>query len=523
MVMTTRRGTVYLVGAGPGDPKLLTLRGKECLEQADVVLYDYLANEALLQHVSPKAERLYVGRRGRGQYRDQLEINRLLIDHARAGKRVVRLKGGDPFVFGRGGEEAEAVAAAGLEFEVVPGVTAAVAAPAYAGIPVTHRTLASTVTFVTGHEDPTKDRSSIEWTRLATVHGTLVFLMGMTNLPKIVQCLRAEGKDGTTPVAVIRWGTRVSQQTVVGTLDDIVAKAAAAHMEPPTVIVVGEVVRLRTQLNWFERRPLFGKRILVTRPKPQAAEFSNLIEAQGGEAVECPTIEIVPPEDWAPLDAAVARLATYNWLIFTSVNGVAPFMTRLLETQRDVRALAGLTMCCIGPRTAEALAAYGLRADVIPEQFQAEGILDALAGRKISGARVLIPRALVARELLPEQLRAQGAEVDVVPVYRTIRPAVATDRVIEQLRDGAIDVISFTSSSTVRNFAELFATKEKLRQSVGATAVACIGPITAATAREAGLTVQVMAAHNTIPALAEAIVQYVENLLDSRPTSAANR
>ena len=521
--MTTRRGTVYLVGAGPGDPKLLTIRGKECLERADVVLYDYLANEALLQHVAPGAERLYVGRRGRGQYRDQAEINRLLIDHAQAGKRVVRLKGGDPFVFGRGGEEAEAVAGAGLEFEIVPGVTAAVAAPAYAGIPVTHRTMASTVTFVTGHEDPTKDRSGIEWPRLATAHGTLVFLMGMTNLPKIVQCLRTEGKDGTTPVAVIRWGTRVSQQTVVGTLADIVEKAAEAHMEPPTVIVVGEVVRLRTQLNWFERRPLFGTRILVTRPKPQAAELSDLIAAQGGEAVECPTIEIVPPEDWTPLAHALSRLATYQWLIFTSVNGIAPFMTRLLEAQRDVRALSGLTICCIGPRTAEALATYGLRADVIPEQFQAEGILETLAGRQMRGARVLIPRALVAREVLPDQLRAQGAEVDVVPVYRTIRPAVATDRLMEQLRTGVIDVISFTSSSTVRNFVELFPTKEALLQLVGATTVACIGPITASTARDAGLTVQVMAGQNTIPALADAIVQHVNRQIDRRATSTASR
>lgn len=520
--MTTRAGTVYLVGAGPGDPKLLTLRGKECLEQADVVLYDYLANEALLQHVSPQAERVYVGRRGRGQYRDQAEINRLLIDHAQAGKRVVRLKGGDPFVFGRGGEEAEAVAAAGLEFEVVPGVTAAVAAPAYAGIPVTHRTMASTVTFVTGHEDPTKDRSGVEWRRLATVHGTLVFLMGMTNLPKIVQCLQAEGKEGTTPVALIRWGTRASQRTVVGSLDDIVTKAAAAHMEPPTVIVVGEVVRLREQLSWFERRPLFGKRILVTRPKPQAPEFSDLIAAQGGEPVECPTIEIAPPEDRAPLDRALARLATYNWLIFTSVNGVAPFMTRLLETQRDVRALSGLTICCIGPRTAEALAAYGLRADLIPEQFQAEGILEMLAARQMRGARVLIPRALVARELLPDQLRAQGADVDVVPVYRTVRPAVATDRLMEQLRTGGIDVISFTSSSTVRNFVELFPTKEALVRSVGTTTVACIGPITAGTAREAGLTVQVMAGQNTVPALADAIVDFVVNTTAGRTASAVS-
>ncbi len=521
--MTTRKGKVYLVGAGPGDPKLLTLRGKECLEQADVVLYDYLANEALLGYVSRQAERLYVGRRGRGQYRDQSEINRLLIDHARAGKTVVRLKGGDPFVFGRGGEEAEAVAAAGLEFEVVPGVTAAVAAPAYAGIPVTHRTLASTVTFVTGHEDPTKDRSGIEWPRLATAHGTLVFLMGMTNLPKIVQCLRAEGKAGTTPAAVIRWGTRTSQQTIVGTLDDIVEKAAAAHMEPPTVIVIGEVVRLRPQLNWFERRPLFGTRILVTRPKAQAPEFSDLIAASGGEAVECPTIEIVPPEDWGPLDRALGRLATYNWLIFTSVNGIPPFMTRLLDTGRDVRALAGLTIACIGPRTAEALSAYGLRADLIPEQYQAEGMVDALAVRQMHGARVLIPRALVAREILPDQLRKQGAEVDVVPVYRTIRPAVAIDHLTEQLRVHAIDVLSFTSSSTVRNFADLFSTREELQRLVGEATVACIGPITAATVREVGLSVHVVAAQNTVPALAEAIVRHVAGRAERRPVSAASR
>ena len=277
------------------------------------------------------------------------------------------------------------------------------------------------------------------------------------------------------------------------------------------MIVIGEVVRLRSQLNWFERRPLFGTRVLVTRPKPQAAEFSDLIHAQGGEAVECPTIEVTPPEDWSSLDAALARLSTYEWLIFTSVNGVAPFMTRLFETKRDVRALAGMTICCIGPRTADALAAFGLRADVIPEQFQAEGILDALAGRPIRGAHVLIPRALVARELLPEQLRAQGATVDVVPVYRTIRPAVATDRLVAQLRAGEINVISFTSSSTVRNFVELFATREELLRLVGSTTVACIGPVTAATAREAGLTVHIMAAQNTIPALAEAIVQHVES------------
>jgi uroporphyrinogen III methyltransferase/synthase len=341
--------------------------------------------------------------------------------------------------------------------------------------------------------------------------------MGMTNLPKIVQCLRAEGKDGATPAAVIRWGTRVSQQTLVGTLDDIVQKATAARMEPPTVIVVGEVVRLREQLNWFERRPLFGKRILVTRPKSQAPAFSDLIAAAGGEALECPTIEIVPPEDLGPLDRALERLSTYNWLVFTSANGIAPFMTRLRDTQRDVRALSGLKICSIGPRTAEALSAYGLRADVVPDQFQAEGILEVLDECQVRGMRILIPRALVAREILPEQLRTRGAIVDVVPVYRTIRPVVAMDRLIEQLRTRAIDMISFTSSSTVRNFADLFSSQEEMIGLVGNSAIACIGPITAASAREVGLKVHVMAAQNTIPALAEAIVAYVANPADARP------
>ena len=512
--MGLRPGRVYLVGAGPGDPKLLTLRGKECLEHADVVLYDYLANPALLDHAPLSAERIYVGRRGRGQYRDQADINRLLVERAQGGKTVVRLKGGDPFVFGRGGEEAEAVAAAGVPFEVVPGVTAAVAVPAYAGIPVTHRTLASTVTFVTGHEDPGKGQSGIEWPRLATAHGTLVFLMGMTNLPQIVERLKREGKPGSTPVAVIRWGTRTTQRTLVGTLDDIVVKAQAAGMEPPTVIVVGEVVGLREQLNWFERRPLFGRRILVTRPKAQAPELTDLIASYGGESVECPTIEIVAPEDTAPLERALDRLPAYRWLIFTSVNGIAPFMSALRARNLDTRALAHLTICCIGPRTAQELAPYGLRADVIPKQFQAEGLIEALAGRNLHGTRVLIPRALVARELLPEQLRGQGAEVDVVPVYRTIKPAVATDLLIERLQQRSIDAVTFTSSSTVQNFVALFASPSEARRLLGDVVVACIGPITASNAREAGLPVHVTAAENTVPALADALVTYYQAASD---------
>lgn len=503
-----RTGKVYLVGAGPGDPKLLTLRGKECLEQADVVLYDYLANPALLGHAPESAERLYVGRRGKGKYPPQEEITRVLIEQARQGKIVVRLKGGDPFVFGRGGEEAEALAEAGIEFEVVPGVTAAVAAPAYAGIPVTHRTLASTVTVVTGHEDPDKAETALDWPKLAGGDGTLVFLMGMKNLRSIVANLTAEGRSAATPVAIIRWGTRASQQTVVGTLSSIVELAEAAKLEPPTVIVVGEVVRLRSKLNWFERRPLFGKRVLITRAKEQAGELAGLLAACGAEPVEAPTIQVVPPDDWAPVDRAIERIGTYDWVVFTSVNGVARFMARHRMRGHDARSFAGRRVCCIGPRTAEELARYGMTADVLPEEFQAEGVLAALAAGDLKQKRILIPRAEVARELLPEQLRAMGAQVDVVSVYKTVVPQGAIDEWCGQLREGRIHAATFASSSTVRNFVELLGGAERARALMSRVAVACIGPITARTAEEAGLTVAIMPPVNTIPALVEAIVQY---------------
>lgn len=501
-------GKVYLVGAGPGDPKLLTLRGKECLQQADVVLYDYLANPVLLDHVPAQAERIYVGRRGRGRYERQEEINRLMIEKAKAGKVVVRLKGGDPFVFGRGGEEAEAVAAAGLSFEVVPGVTSALAVPAYAGIPVTHRTLASTVAFITGQEDPGKQAATVEWPRLASGNGTLVFLMGMKNLPAIVEHLRSEGKPIDTPIALIRWGTRSSQRTVVGTLGDIVRKAEEAELEPPTVIVVGEVVRLRDQLNWFETRPLFGKRILVTRPREQAHELSSLLADYGADPIECPTIQVVPPESWQELDDAIANLGQYQWVVFTSVNGVRPFIRRLHHHHRDARALAGLKVACIGPRTAQELEAHGLRADLIPREFQAEGLIEAMSAAGMTGQRVLIPRAAEAREILPEQLRVHGAEVRVVTAYRTVPSAVEMDRLKDMLRRQDIHVMTFTSSSTVRNFCALFDSAEELKKLTESAAVACIGPITAQTAREHGLSVTILAGQNTIPALVEAIVQH---------------
>ncbi len=508
MVLGVKKGKVFLVGAGPGDPGLLTVRGKDCLEQADAILYDYLANPALLSHARSDAEQLYVGRRGKGTYPQQESINRLLIERAQAGKTVVRLKGGDPFVFGRGGEEAEALAAAGVDFEVVPGVTAAVAAPAYAGIPVTHRTLASTVTVVTGHEDPEKPSTTLEWAKLATRHGTLVFLMGMKNLAAITTNLKAEGKAGSTPVAIIRWGTRSSQQTVVGTLDTIVEKAAAAKMEPPTVIVVGEVVQLRPTLNWFEQRPLFGKRVLMTRAKEQAGELAARLAEYGAEPIEAPTIQIVPPIDWTPVDHAISKMSTYDWVIFTSVNGVNRFMTRLFAKGLDSRCLAGRQICCIGPRTALELEKFGLKADVVPAEYQAEGVLETLKGQNMKRVRVLIPRAEVARKLLPDELRLAGAQVDVVHVYRTLVPSQDVEAWRQELQAGLVHIITFTSSSTVRNFVTMLGGMDAMKPLVQSVALAAIGPITGQTIEEYGLTVSIMPRENTIPALVDAIAQH---------------
>jgi len=486
----------------------LTLRGKECLEQAEVILYDYLANPVLLAYAQDQAERVYVGRRGKGKYPDQEAINRLLIERANAGHVVVRLKGGDPFVFGRGGEEAEALASAGIEFEVVPGVTAAVAAPAYAGIPVTHRTLASTLTIVTGHEDPEKPSTALDWSRLATSQGTVVFLMGMKNLSTIAATLMAEGRAGSTPVAIIRWGTRVSQQTVVGTLADIADKAEAARMEPPTVIVVGEVVRLRPKLNWFEQRPLFGKRVLMTRAKEQAGELAARLAGYGAEPVEAPTIKLVPPPDWGPVDQAISAIGTYDWIIFTSVNGVSRFMTRLSARGLDSRCLAGRQLCCIGPRTAQELEKFGVRADVVPAEYQAEGVLAILNQQDLKKTRILIPRAEVARELLPEELRAAGAHVDVIPVYRTFTPVKDSRGWRQELMDHRIHVVTFTSSSTVRNFVAMLGGVKAVKPLLQSVMIACIGPITAKAAEEYGLTVSIMPSENTIPALVDAIAHH---------------
>ncbi len=501
-------GHVYLVGAGPGDPKLLTLRGKECLASADVVLYDHLANPYLLTYIRAGAETVYVGRKGRGAYRDQQEINELLVRNARQGKCVVRLKGGDPFVFGRGGEEAEMLADSNIPFTVVPGVTAAVAVPAYAGIPVTHRTAASTVAFITGHEDPEKPSSAMEWPRLASAEGTLVFLMGTKKLPRIVDRLIREGKSPETPIAAIRWGTYSRQRTIVGILANIVEKVREAGIHPPTVIVVGDVVHLRDSLNWYETRPLFGKGVLVTRPPAQAPALSTLLAEQGAEPIECPTLEIHPPDSWNPVDQAIEQLHSYQWVIFTSVNGVQAFMERLWFHKKDARSFANAKICCIGPRTKEEVNRWGLMSDLVPKEFQAEGILEALSGPELKGKKILIPRAKVAREILPEQFRAMGAEVEVVHAYQTAAPRALGEPIQDRFRQHDIHYLTFTSSSTVKNFCQLFTDRQEMYQLMRQARVACIGPITAQTVQEEGLPVDIVAAQNTVPALVDAIVAH---------------
>jgi uroporphyrinogen III methyltransferase / synthase len=504
-----KKGKVYLVGAGPGDPGLLTLKGRELLEQAEVVIYDYLANEDFLNFAPAEAQRIYVGKKGGEHTMSQEEINALLVAKGRD-HLVVRLKGGDPFVFGRGGEEAQVLVAAGIPFEVVPGVTAAIAAPAYAGIPLSHRDYAASMAFITGHERGDKTGSKIAWDKLATGVGTLVFFMGVKNLPEICKNLIVHGRSEGTPAAVIRWGTTSEQQTVMGTLRDIPEKVVEANLKPPAITVVGDVVSLREELNWFEHRPLFGRRIVVTRAREQASDFKAILADLGAHCIEFPTIQIEPPPSWEPLDAAVGQLKTYDWVIFTSVNGVKFFMERLRLAGRDVRQLHGSRLAAIGPKTAEALEQYGLRPDLVPGEYRAESILEVLSSETLKGKRFLLPRAMVARDVLPETLRQRGAHVNVVPAYQTVLPRDRSTEMAQRLHSGEIDCLTFTSSSTVSNFFSLFE-KASILPLLKDVCIACIGPITARTAEDYGLKVGIMPSEYTISGLVQAIRAHFES------------
>ena len=501
-------GKVYLVGAGPGDAKLITLRGKDLLEVADTIIYDYLANPKLLDFSMGNAEKIYVGKRGGSRSSEhQAKINRLMIDAARMGKIVVRLKGGDPFIFGRGGEELEALAAASIPFEVVPGVSSAMSVPTYAGIPLTHRERASSITIVTGHENPAKGKSHLDWEKLATGADTLVVLMGMGNFSSIIQALIRHGRSADTPIALTQWGGYPYQKTIVGHLKNILEKAGSESIKPPVVMVIGEVVSLRKKLNWFESLPLFGRRILVTRAEEQAGEFSDLLSRLGADALSFPTLRMMPPPQWNAVDDAIARIESYDALIFTSVNGVRFFRQRLRALRKDLRLLKGIFLCAIGPRTAKEIEAWDLRVDLTPSEFKAEGLLAALEKYGIKGKRFLLPRAMEAREILPDEIRRAGGVVDVVPVYQALRPRYCPDTLETLFKRGPIDMLSFASSSTLRNFVAMIG-KEELQSRFKESAIACIGPVTAETARQLGLKVDVMPKTYTIPALAEAIVDY---------------
>ncbi|MGH7619468.1 MAG: uroporphyrinogen-III C-methyltransferase [Gemmatimonadaceae bacterium] len=498
-------GIVHLVGAGPGDPGLLTLRGGELLVLCDAVVYDALANPALLglatAHERQTPVELHdVGKRGgTTDSARQDEINALLIRLAKEGKRVVRLKGGDPFVFGRGSEEAQALAAAGVRFEVVPGVTAGIAAPAYAGIPVTHRGAATSVTFVTGHEDPAKGGETVDWSALARAGGTIVLYMGVRSLLRITAALLEGGMPAGTPAAAVQWGTYPRQRTVVATVSTLVEAITREELTAPVITVIGDVVSLRPEISWFETRPLFGKTVVVTRARSQASSLTERLAQLGADVLEMPAtrIEAVDPE---PLRRAIGALGIYKWVIFTSQNAVPIFWRALRDASLDVRALGGIKIGAVGLVTRQALAERGLIADVLPERFVAEGLLEAMRGQEdVQGARVLYVAATGARETLRIGLEAMGATVDRVPVYSSVPDAEGAAELRAKLLAGETDAVTFTSASSVNAFVDAVGADAATR----APAIS-IGPVTTAAARRRGLDVATEASSSTIAGLADA-------------------
>lgn len=500
-----KAGRVYLVGAGPGDPALITVRGQELLRQANLVVYDHLVSPQLLKLCSPCAKLLYVGKEADKHTKSQAAISRLLVRAARSGQTVVRLKGGDPFLFGRGGEEALALAKARVPFEIVPGVTSALAVPAYAGIPVTHRDLSSSVAIVTGHEDPTKPDSAIRWDRLATSCDTLVFLMGVKTLPETVAQLIRHGRSPTSRCAVIEWGTQSAQRTVVGTLATIRSRAAKASIRPPAIVVVGDVVSLRSRLNWFETKPLFGRRILVTRASDKALPLRDRLEALGAEVEELPAIELAPIRPNGRLRETLRSIPETDWVFFTSPEGIGWFARLLKPYRKDVRCLSGCHIGAIGSKTAAAIEEAGLRVDFVPRRFSQEGVLEEFPQRVLRGKRALIFSAQESRDVLETGLRRRGARVTTVPMYRTIIPH-ALRRGIGTMTERPFKFVTVTSASCVNHLDEALraaghaARFRRLR-------FASIGPVTSAAVRERGGRVAVEAKRSTIEGLVEAIVR----------------
>jgi uroporphyrinogen III methyltransferase/synthase len=506
--MNQARGKVYLLGAGPGAPDLITVRAARALTFADVVIYDSLVNPELL-NLAPKAKKILVGKRGgTKESLTQESINELLLDHGRRGRRVARLKGGDPFLFGRGGEEAEALVRAGIPFEIVPGISSALAAPAYAGIPLTHREYGSFVIIATGHEDPSRDSSeTVPWSDLAQLlhtRGTLVILMGTARLRVILAKLSAGGLPGDTPAAAVQWGSTAAQKSVLATMSSLADEVERLHLGAPAVVVVGECAGLHERLQWFENLPLFGRRIVVTRAAQDAPVLVAALGALGADVIEFPTIETAPPTSFDSIDQALERAASFDWIIFTSARGVDALMARIRDTGRDLRNFGRASIATIGPATAARARYFGLRVDAIPAEFRAEAIIGAIGEVRLKGAHIMIPRAEIAREILPQMLIASGAaEIVVAPVYRTVLPGTdRAGRVRGLISAGQIDCITFTSSSTVDNFHQLIGDRvEGLRAAV-------IGPITAATARAHGFEIVAMPHEYTIDGLISALTDY---------------
>lgn len=493
-------GKVYLVGGGPGDLGLVTLRAKECVENADVIIYDHLANRQILNWARDDAEVIYAGKQPGGSQLSQEEINAVIVEKAREGKRVVRLKGGDPFVFGRGAEEAQAIAEGGIEFEVVPGITSAIAGPAYAGIPMTHRAHNSHVTFFTGHEDPRKTESAIDYAALAKLGGTQVMLMGIERLGSITREMLKQGVRPDLPVALVRSATTGQQQTLTGTLSDIAQKAVANDFEAPAVAVFGDVVTLRHGLSWYEKRPLLGKTIVVTRTRKQASVLSNELRALGAHVIELPTIRIEPPTDLREFAELVQDAHLYDWIVFTSANGVDAFFDIFFKLYDDTREIGGARIAAIGPATAQRIKDFHLHVDIQPDEFVAEAVVREFKKMgSIDNLRVLLVRAEKARDTLPKELSAMGAIVDAGFAYRTVPETRDISGARRQLEENGADLITFTSSSTVENFLAL-----GLRCPKGMR-IASIGPITSKTLRDHGLTVDVEARRHDITGLVQAI------------------
>lgn len=507
--MNDTTGKVFLVGAGPGDHRLLTIKAAECLAAADTVVYDRLADSRILAHAKRAQEFIYVGKASAKHTMKQGDINQLLVDKAKEGKIVVRLKGGDPFVFGRGGEEALLLEKNDISFTIVPGITSAISVPAYAGIPVTHRAVATSFAVITGHEDPTKAESQMNWAGLATGVDTLIFLMGIANLPHITAKLIENGRAADTPAAVIRWGTKAEQETLVTTVGNAAEDVKKHGIKPPAIFLVGDVVNLREKLRWFDdpkAHPLIGKHILVTRARAQASALTEKLEALGACVKEVPAIAIEPPsDDYAALDAAVEKIDGYHWLIFTSVNGVQAFFRRLEKAGKDTRALGYAKIAAIGSATAAKLKEYGITADILPKAYRAEGILEALKGKLPPHAKILLPRAEKARAVLPDSLRKKGAVVDVVPAYRTVTAPLEDEELKalkEDLAAERYDFVTFTSSSTVKNFCKMLGGAAIL----SGVKTAAIGPVTAETMEKEGMKATVIAKTYTIEGLLHAIL-----------------